>query len=207
MTYLALPLRLVATITETTTPLTVLLHPPGQLVALVQGLLFFLSVGLMVWLAYSLPRLLRPEKQTERELLSVEREKELQQRLQLLDTQRRYEALLPLLHARDRHLIEYHTLLPLENNQQVLQRWRLNHWKEHARYQLALTEHVRPLCYADYRSRVRSLSPTYRTLPGPALRAYEAWHLRHMHGTSLEEALLSDQAAREWEKTYGVIIA
>lgn len=70
-----------------------------------------------------------------------------------------YEHLLQLLRERDRLLQDYVASLSFSDEQYG--EWNRANWKDYARNQLALMQAVRPLTYADYRNRIRILSPTF----------------------------------------------
>lgn len=98
-----------------------------------------------------------------------------------------HKHLVTLLRERDRYMIQYEAVSLL--SEQQYSEWNLASWKDIARNHLAMVRAVRPLVYADYRARVRALSPTYRNLPGPAL---QAWQQAQQRSTALRSALLVD---------------
>lgn len=95
--------------------------------------------------------------------------KEEAQRVELADLQTHNEHLVALLRTRDRYMVQYEAVSLLD--EEPYAQWAKHTWKIIARNQLAMTKAVRPLLYADYRARVRVLSASYGSLPGPALAA------------------------------------
>ncbi len=130
-------------------------------VAIVAGLVLLLC-GSLLWSARqgAIKRALAVATQTAKE----EAEK-----VALATLQTHNEHLLALLRTRDRYMVQYEAVALLD--EEAYAKWSKPTWKIIARNQLAMTEAVRPLLYADYRARVRVLSASYGTLPGPALAA------------------------------------
>lgn len=94
------------------------------------------------------------------------------QRAETENLRAQHEHVLDLLRRRDRLVQQYIAVYTL--SEQHYTEWERATWKEFARNQLAILQVVRPITYADYRDRILLLSPSYRrTLPGPALRAWE----------------------------------
>ena len=69
-----------------------------------------------------------------------------------------YEHLLERLRERDRLTLDYVAALDFSDEQYW--EWHRATWKSFARNQLALIQAVRPVTYADYRNRIKILSPT-----------------------------------------------
>lgn len=69
-----------------------------------------------------------------------------------------YEHLLERLRERDRLTLDYVAALDFSDEQYW--EWHRATWKGFARNQLALIQAVRPVTYADYRNRIKILSPT-----------------------------------------------
>lgn len=85
-----------------------------------------------------------------------------------------HEQLLSLLRQRDRLLLDYLSMRTPYIPASVYEEWNKRNWKTYAQNRLALVQAVRPVVYADYRGCIVSLSPTFGTLPGRALRALTA---------------------------------
>jgi hypothetical protein len=78
---------------------------------------------------------------------------------ELTELSAKYEHLLALLRERDSLMLDYAAALSYSNEQYG--EWNRVNWKTYARNQLALIQAVRPVTYADYRVRIKILSPTF----------------------------------------------
>lgn len=108
-----------------------------------------------------------------------------------------HEHLLNLLRQRDRLLLDYLSMKRPYIPTAAYEEWHERTWKAYAANRLALLQAVRPLVYADYRGCIVSLSPTFGTLPGPALRALTAVSAIPLYVTEVTYADVTDDNTAE----------